>query len=68
MAFSYGKPGHDNQTLGLAEALARQWPLEVHALPPPAWQALGYYLLHRSPVVFHEAERCARYIGRRWLV
>ena len=48
--FSDGKPGHDNQTLGLTEALARQWPLGVHAVPPPpAWQALGYYLRRRFP-------------------
>jgi mitochondrial fission protein ELM1 len=27
-----GKPGHENQSLGLADALGRQWPCEVHRI------------------------------------
>jgi mitochondrial fission protein ELM1 len=33
--FSDGRPGHDNQSLGLVEALGRRLPLEVHTLPLP---------------------------------
>jgi uncharacterized protein len=36
-----GKPGHENQSLGLLEALARQVPVQIHTLPvPPALRAL----------------------------
>jgi mitochondrial fission protein ELM1 len=36
-----GKPGHHNQSLGLAEALARATPTAIHRLPAlPAWRAL----------------------------
>jgi mitochondrial fission protein ELM1 len=32
--FSDGKAGHDNQSLGLAEALAREVPCEIHSVMP----------------------------------
>ena len=43
---SDGKPGHVNQSRGLAEALARATPTEIHTLPAlPAWRAwLGLLL------------------------
>jgi len=35
-----GKPGHENQSRGLAEALARATPSEIHLYPAlPAWRA-----------------------------
>ena len=41
--FTDGKPGHDNQSLGLTDALQRQLQLEIHDIPVPprmaAWQA-----------------------------
>jgi uncharacterized protein len=47
---SDGKPGHVNQSLGLAEALARATPSEIHTLPRlPAWRASLAWLLKRSP-------------------
>jgi mitochondrial fission protein ELM1 len=47
---SDGKPGHLNQSLGLAEALARATPTEIHALPAlPAWRAWLALLLQRFP-------------------
>ena len=47
---SDGKPGHLNQSLGLAEALARATPTEVHTLPAlPAWRAWLALLLQRFP-------------------
>ena len=43
---SDGKPGHLNQSLGLAEALARATPTEIHTLPAlPAWRAWLAWLL-----------------------
>ena len=33
--FSDGRPGHDNQSLGLIEALGRRLPVEIHTLPVP---------------------------------
>jgi mitochondrial fission protein ELM1 len=33
--FSDGRPGHDNQSLGLIEALGRRLPVEVHTVPVP---------------------------------
>jgi mitochondrial fission protein ELM1 len=33
--FSDGRPGHDNQSLGLVEALGRRLPLEVHTVSVP---------------------------------
>jgi mitochondrial fission protein ELM1 len=35
--FSDGRPGHDNQSLGLVEALGRRLPVEVHTVPVPGW-------------------------------
>ena len=47
---SDGKPGHVNQSLGLAEALARAVPTEIHTLPAlPAWRAWLALLLKRFP-------------------
>ena len=47
---SDGKPGHVNQSLGLAEALARATPTDVHTLPAlPAWRASLAWLLKRIP-------------------
>lgn len=47
---SDGKPGHLNQSLGLAEALARATPAAIHTLPAlPAWRAgLALLLKHFS--------------------
>jgi mitochondrial fission protein ELM1 len=48
--FSDGKAGHDHQTLGLVEALARLRPVETHTLNPlPPWNALGGLLGRRQP-------------------
>ena len=52
---SDGKPGHVNQSLGLAEALARAVPTEIHTLPAlPAWRAWLALLLKTglNPVSF----------------
>jgi mitochondrial fission protein ELM1 len=47
---SDGKPGHVNQSRGLAEALARAVPTEIHTLPAlPAWRAWLALLLKRLP-------------------
>ena len=47
---SDGKPGHVNQSLGLAESLARATPVEIHTLPVlPAWRAWLALLLQRFP-------------------
>ncbi|MDQ1314090.1 MAG: uncharacterized protein QG662_199 [Pseudomonadota bacterium] len=47
---SDGKPGHVNQSRGLAEALARALPAELHTLPAlPAWRAWLALLLKRLP-------------------
>ncbi|MHB1215032.1 MAG: mitochondrial fission ELM1 family protein [Thiobacillus sp.] len=47
---SDGKPGHVNQSQGLAEALARVTPTIIHALPAlPAWRAALALLLKRVP-------------------
>jgi mitochondrial fission protein ELM1 len=47
---SDGKPGHVNQSLGLAEALARATPTSIHLLPAlPAWRAWLALLLKRAP-------------------
>lgn len=47
---SDGKPGHLNQSLGLAEALARTTPTERHVAPAlPAWRAALAWLLKRMP-------------------
>lgn len=47
---SDGKPGHVNQSLGLAEALARAAPTAIHILPRlPAWRAGLALLLKRFP-------------------
>jgi mitochondrial fission protein ELM1 len=45
-----GKPGHVNQSLGLADALARAAPTEVHRLAAlPFWRAWLALLLKRAP-------------------
>jgi hypothetical protein len=45
---SDGKPGHVNQSLGLAEALARATPTDIHTLPAlRAWRAWLAWLLKR---------------------
>jgi mitochondrial fission protein ELM1 len=45
---SDGKPGHVNQSLGLAEALARATPTEIVTFPAlPAWRAWLAWLLKR---------------------
>lgn len=47
---SDGKPGHLNQSLGLAEALARAVPTDIHTLPAlSAWRAWRAWLLKRLP-------------------
>ena len=47
---SDGKPGHVNQSRGLAEALARAVPVETHTLRAlPAWRAWLALLLKRLP-------------------
>ena len=47
---SDGKPGHLNQSRGLAEALARTTPAEIVTLPAlPAWRAWLALLLKRFP-------------------
>ncbi|MBW8328798.1 MAG: mitochondrial fission ELM1 family protein [Thiobacillus sp.] len=47
---SDGKPGHVNQSLGLAEALARATPTAIHRLPAlPAWRAWLALLLKHAP-------------------
>ena len=45
-----GKPGHENQSRGLAEALARATPSEIHLYPAlPAWRAGLAWLLKNLP-------------------
>jgi mitochondrial fission protein ELM1 len=47
---SDNKPGHVNQSLGLAEALGRATPTEIHVLPAlPAWRAWLGLLLKQAP-------------------
>ncbi|MDP1927125.1 MAG: mitochondrial fission ELM1 family protein [Thiobacillus sp.] len=47
---SDGKPGHVNQSLGLAEALARATPARIHRLTVlPAWRAWLMLLFKISP-------------------
>ena len=47
---SDGKPGHLNQSLGLAEALARAAPADIHVTPAlPAWRAALAWLMKRMP-------------------
>lgn len=47
---SDGKPGHINQSSGLADALARATPTDTHILPAlPAWRAWWALLLKRYP-------------------
>lgn len=47
---SDGKPGHLNQSLGLAEALERTTSTETHVIPAlPAWRAWLALLLKRMP-------------------
>jgi mitochondrial fission protein ELM1 len=46
-----GKPGHMNQSLGLAEALTRATPTGIHRLIAlPFWRALLALLFKRAPV------------------
>lgn len=45
---SDGKPGHANQSLGLAEALARATAVDLHVVPAlPAWRAALAWLTKR---------------------
>ena len=47
---SDGKPGHVNQSLGLAEALARRAPTDIHVIPAlPAWRAGLALLIKHMP-------------------
>ena len=47
---SDSKPGHANQSLGLAEALARAAPTKIRVIPAlPAWRAWLAFLLKRLP-------------------
>lgn len=47
---SDGKPGHANQSRGLAEALARAVPTDLHVVPAlPAWRAWLAWLTKRLP-------------------
>ncbi len=47
---SDGKPGHVNQSRGLAEALARAVPVDLHTVPAlPTWRAWLALLLKRLP-------------------
>ena len=47
---SDGKPGHVNQSLGLAEALARATPTAIHTVPAlPAWRAWLALLIQCFP-------------------
>jgi hypothetical protein len=47
---SDGKPGHVNQSVGLAEALARITPTAIHLIPAlPAWRASLAWLLKQAP-------------------
>jgi len=47
---SDSKPGHLNQSLGLAEALSRAAPADIHRLPAlPAWRAALAWFLKRMP-------------------
>ncbi len=47
---SDGKPGHLNQSLGLAEALARRVPARLHPVPAlPRWRAAVAWLTRRLP-------------------
>jgi mitochondrial fission protein ELM1 len=49
--FIDGKPGHENQTLGLVLALAEQANVKVYNLEPvPSWQAVKYLLQKSFPV------------------
>lgn len=54
--FSDGKPGHDNQTLGLTEALGRLVPVRTCVLAPlPGVQVVLGLLRGRYPVTGHYA-------------
>jgi len=45
------RAGHDNQSLGLVNALADQASLDCHGIPAPSFlQSLSYFLLKRFPV------------------
>lgn len=45
-----GRPGHENQTLGLANALGRLHPVEVHDIAvPPRWRSWLDLLTGRCP-------------------
>jgi mitochondrial fission protein ELM1 len=47
---SDGKPGHVNQSLGLAEALARAASTDIHVIPAlPGWRAWLAWVLKRAP-------------------
>ncbi len=46
--YSDGKPGHDNQTLGLLQALRKRVSLEVHEIALVPWHTAFYALLGGS--------------------
>lgn len=48
--FSDGRPGHDNQSRGLVEALSRRLAVQACDLPAaPGWRASGWWLTRRFP-------------------
>jgi mitochondrial fission protein ELM1 len=51
-----GKPGHENQSLGLAEALGRQVPVKIHGIHLTP----GESLLDRIRSAFHQAKPLPR--------
>ena len=49
--FIDGKPGHENQTQGLIDAIAESRPVKVYELEPVSfWQALQYYFKRSFPI------------------
>lgn len=63
---SDGKPGHVNQSLGLAEALARATPTEIVVLPAlPRWRALPAYVFRRFSARGHAAPNLIVGAGHR---
>lgn len=62
--FSDGKPGHDNQTLGLTAALAQCHPIEVVTLPAlPLWQLVVSSAQRRWPELWRERAPAQWVIG-----
>ena len=62
--FSDGKPGHDNQTLGLTAALAQCRPIEVVTLPAlPLWQLFASSAQRRWPELWRDRAPAQLVIG-----